>query len=257
MSRVTDRDVATLRWAARWRHVSAVQVHRLWELRRQVNPSGAPPGVRVAYRRLKVLVELGLVCYRDPLLAHGRGAYEVTREGLDAAGLRDWWAPRFSRTLMAHEAAVVDTALEVEAAGMRVVSERDARQDRRLHRQADGGYEGWAVAMPHKRRGAVHWPDLWAVSNGDTPERTAVEVELSAKDSGRLQRILRGYRVTGEAGAVDRVVYRSHNREILEAVRRVAGRVGLAVAGHDGNGDGSGQAGPPVVVVEEWRPDDG
>lgn len=247
MSRVTDRDQGMLRWLARWRHATADQLHR-WLAASQHNQ----PVRRTVYHRLAILRGLGLIEPHEPLLADGLTHHAITRDGLDAIGLRDWRAPRWSRTRAAHEVAVVNTALEAEAAGLRVVSEREAKQDHRLRRQGRSGYAGWAVPMVSARR-TVHWPDLWIVRNGTGPEqRAAVEVELTAKDSGRLTGILRAYQRAGSSGRCDRLIYRSHDRDVLVAVADAAEGIGLPVVGrHDP--DEIRQVPPPVLECDHWE----
>lgn len=242
---ITKRDLGALRWIARWRHVSARQVHR-WLGASEHNQ----PVMRTVYTRLARCTEAGLLVYHEPLLAGGAGVWAVTRDGLDAAGLHDWWAPTFSKTLVDHDLGVVDAALDAEARGLHVVSEREAKQDRRLRRHGDPGYSGWAVDLDWQRR---HWPDYWAIANGDRPaRRAAVELELTAKDTGRLEDILQAYRLAGEAGGCHEVVYLSQAPSILRAVREAATGMGLVVI--DGDRDaGPAQADPPVVITQAWK----
>lgn len=241
---VTDRDTEVLRWIGRWRHVTARQVHRFLHVRPDLNPRGTAPGRSVVYDRLGKLVDGGLLSYRQPV-RNAAGVYAVTRAGLSTVAMTSWWTPRWSWTQHRHEVEVVDAALHYQAQGLRVVSEREMRQDARLGVSIDGvGRDRWTVPVPGRDGVDEHHPDLWVLPSDADADRQAVEMELSAKAAARLRRILDGYgRLLGR-GRLQRVVYLSDDAKVRDAVTAVGTDLSDR---HDALQDG--------LVVRAWTTD--
>jgi hypothetical protein len=176
--RVTSRDLAIVSWVGRQRFAEARQVARRFVM-----------DERNAYRRLRGLVVLGLLDHRR-VFHNEPGAYWVTRQGLDAIGLR---LPPAGIDIRTYEhdrlAAAVAIDLEDEFGAEVVVTERELRS-----RDAGAEAPRYAVVrggqMQLGRRG-LHFPDL-AIEGADG-RPLAVEVELTAKGRGRLDSIVAGY----------------------------------------------------------------
>lgn len=188
---------------------------------------------RAAYQRLQVLTSLGLVAYqrwwhRQP------GVYLATREGL-VVGEVDLPLPRVDVRTYWHTLAAVDLAIELDAAGSGVVSEREIRA-------VDHGVSepGELTYCPTTGRGAdglrLHVPDL-AVADGATGP-VAYEVELTAKRLRRLRQIAQAYvRARHLAG----VVYVTPYPQIARAVERIARELDAA----------------ELIVARLWQPTEG
>lgn len=176
--RVTDRDLAMVRWVGRLRFAEAAQVGRRFGL-----------DERHTYRRLRGLVRAGLVDHRR-VFHNQPGVYWATRDGLDAAGVR---LPPAGIDIRTYEhdrlAAVAAIALEDEFGPSAIVTERELRS-------LDAAAETPRYAVPRGgqaqlgRRG-LHFPDL--AVDGQDGRPLAVEVELTAKGRGRLDSIVAGY----------------------------------------------------------------
>jgi hypothetical protein len=94
--------------------------------------------------------------------------------------------PSASLATWVHDLAVVDLAVSLELAGSSVVTERQMRSsDARGEADPKWGVSLSAVGRPRTR---WHFPDL--VSD----LTTAWEIERAPKTSGRLQKIVEGYR---------------------------------------------------------------
>lgn len=175
--RVTDRDLAMVRWIGRLRFAEAPHVARRFGM-----------DARNAYRRLRGLVALGLLDHRR-VFHNEPGAYWATRLGIHATGLCLPPAGIDIRTY-AHDrlAAAVAIDLEREFGVGVVLTERELRS-------ADAAAEQPRYAVRRgveslSRRG-LHFPDLAVDGHGDRP--LAVEVELTAKGRGRLDSIVAAY----------------------------------------------------------------
>lgn len=214
---VTARDVATLRWLARWWGVTAAQVDRWWRLDGQAPLHGASgaPRLEVARRRLAAMQRAGLVVsHRMP--TSPASVHAVTTAGLHLAGLAAWTAPRWRWSQFRHEHAAVEIGLDLLTDGWEVVPEREMRNDETLTATA------WSLVIATDRgSGRTHHPDLWVRHDAAAPWR-AVEVELSRKSLPRLVSILSAYRDRGVG-----VTYYTAERAVADAVGRAASRAGL------------------------------
>lgn len=176
--RVTDRDLAMVRWIGRLRFAEAAQVGRRFGL-----------DERHVYRRLRGLVRAGLLDHRR-VFHNQPGAYWATRAGLDATDLR---LPPAGIDIRTYEhdrlAAVATIALEDEFGPEAIVTERELRS-----LDAAAETPRYAVARGGRAqlgRSGLHFPDLAVDGRDGRP--LAVEVELTAKGRGRLDSIVAGY----------------------------------------------------------------
>jgi hypothetical protein len=174
--RVTHRDLAMVRWIGRQRFVEAGQLAGRFGM-----------DERNAYRRLRGLVSLGLLEHQRIL--HGRpGVYLATRVGLAAVELNLPPARVDLRTYV-HDLGAVDLCVELERefSAELVVTERELRS-----RDTAAERPRYAVMLGQQttRRG-LHFSDL-AVELGDG-RPLCVELELTAKSSGRLDQIVSAY----------------------------------------------------------------
>jgi hypothetical protein len=165
-----------VRWIGRQRFAEAVQVAGRFGM-----------DERNAYRRLRGLVGLELLEHRRVFHAQP-GAYLATRQGLAAVEL-DLPAARIDVRTYVHDrdAAALAVDLEREFAAELVVTERELRS-----RDMSAEKPRYAVMLGAQvtRRG-LHFPDL-AVELGDG-RPLAIELELTAKGSGRLDQIVSAY----------------------------------------------------------------
>jgi len=168
-----ERDRLVLGWIARFRFVDAgVLAWRFGVSVRRVNA------------RVSRLEAAGLVgCVRW----HGSQARTifVSRRGAVALGLRPRRAPRVE-VQRTHELALgaLVARIETVSPGLVVFTEREGRA-----RQADGAGR-FSVMVYGGGRRALRWPDL-VVETGQ--RRVALELELAAKTTERLNRIVAGY----------------------------------------------------------------
>lgn len=176
--RVTDRDLAMVRWVGRLRFAEAAQVGRRFGL-----------DERHTYRRLRGLIRAGLLDHRR-VFHNQPGAYWATRAGLDATGLR---LPPAGIDIRTYEhdrlAAVAAIVLEDEFGPDAIVTERELRS-----LDAAAQTPSYAVARGGQAqlgRSGLHFPDLAVDGRDGRP--LAVEVELTAKGRGRLDSIVAGY----------------------------------------------------------------
>ncbi|MGH9024046.1 MAG: replication-relaxation family protein [Acidimicrobiia bacterium] len=215
---ITPGDLEMLSWLGRHRFVSAPQVARF---------SRRPQ--KVAYRRLAALRERQLVAYERPVL--GNGCYWATKDGLALAGI-DLRPARVDIRSLFHDRAVVDLALELEACGQVLVTEREMRHADAEVQFAGVGRPRYGLRLPGGGEGgALHYPDL-AVELEEGRIR-AVEMERLAKNRARLERILTGY---ARARRVVEVVYYVPGARVGGHVERIAAAVGAT----------------PVVSVVVW-----
>jgi len=208
--RLTERDVELLGWVGRWRAVLAGQVQSRFGI-----------GPVVCYRRLRALVDMGLLVHRQVFCGEP-GVYLATAGGLAVADV-SLPTSRLDLATYRHDLAAVWVSLAVRSeltrsrAALRVVGDRELRalvSGGAAARQ--GGLTGLGAG-----RGRAGIPDV-AVVDGDGRMLVAVEVELSAKGASRLARVLSAY---GRQPDLRRVVYLTDRPGVAAGVRRAARRV--------------------------------
>jgi hypothetical protein len=204
--RLTPADVDVLGFLGRCRFATVAQVAR-WSGRSE----------KKIYPRLCGLRAHELVEFHRPLIE--RGVYLATRAGLAAAGL-DLPPARVDIATFTHDRLVGDVVVDLEAAGVVVVTEREMRHcDESPDTLEDGGPR-YAVVLPS---GGRHYPDLLAVL--PSGRYKAVEVELSPKNLARRARILTGY---ARARHIETVTYHVATPSIGTLVARTAASVGIS-----------------------------
>lgn len=199
--RLTERDLAILRWVNAHRYARAEQIFRYFGLSRAIG-----------YRRLKLLVQHGYLVHE--VIFHSQpGHYRATVKGVAASG-DELPAPR--EVLLSsyrHDILLVDLALElVGRTGGTWITERQLRHRLGLDK----------VGRIGKR---LHVPDgvLQVERNGQALV-IAVELELSHKVGPRLQRILESYAVSNYS----EVLYCCSTEQMLRKIQELAARVGAA-----------------------------
>lgn len=202
--RITERDVAMVRWVGRLRFAEARQVAARFRM-----------DERNAYRRLRGLVGAGLLEHRRIFHAEP-GAYFATKAGLATSGVV-LPPPRIDIRTYEHDRRAAEIALDLE----REFGERAIVTEREL-RSVDGSQPAqprYAIRRGAERtRRGLHFPDLAVESNGDRP--LAVEVELTGKGSARLGSIVRGYVAARHLSGVR---YYASRKAIGGVTRAVAG----------------------------------
>lgn len=114
-----------------------------------------------------------------------------------------------------HARAVSWVAALLTLRGREWLSERELR-----------GQEGWEIPVVWAASRGRHRPDLGVVMPGQA--RVAVEVELSLKSPRRLAAIFAGHEQAIASGQLaGGLIYVCDREDVLAAVRRAAGRVGL------------------------------
>ena len=145
----------------------------------------AAGGRSVTLARLRRLRLAGLIEVRP-----GFGSPErlllPTRAGLRACGRAELGPARPSPATIAHEAAAARLAARLEAAGERLLSEREIAARERAE-----GKRILSAALPH---GRFHRADLARLDPAGGPPQ-AIEVERSVKGAARLDAILRAWRI--------------------------------------------------------------
>lgn len=186
--RVTARDLEMVRWIGRLRFAEASQVARRFRMNE-----------RNTYRRLRGLVAHELLAHRR--VFHGQpGAYSATPAGLVAARIR-LPRPRLDIRTYTHDrvAAAMTIELEQEFGWDAIRTERELRS----YDVGDPATPRYAVRRGYDLgRQGLHFPDL-AVEL-DEAKPLAVEIELTAKGTRRLDSIVRAF-VLG--AHLDRVRY--------------------------------------------------
>jgi hypothetical protein len=183
-----------------------------------------------AARRLRNLRDDGLL--REDRLYDGYPpCYQVTRAGLGATG-SERRAPRaIDRAHYRHDVGVGWLYLAARAGAFgelrEVVSERTMRS-RDGVRETDRplGPERFGVRLGGTGPGGrerLHYPDLLLVDRNG--RRIAVELELSAKDRRRREKILAGYAIDSR---IDAVVYLVDRPAVGDAVRTSARQLGMS-----------------------------
>jgi hypothetical protein len=142
-----------------------------------------------------------------------------TVAGQRLSGYRHLGAARISGASAIHEARVAHLAAQMERAGTRLLSEREA-----LAREREDGDRLYSLRIDGGRR--LHRCDLIAaLGDGGAPE--AIEVELSLKGPERLDLILRSWRRAVAEGRFRGVVYYCSPRA-LAGVKRAVERTATA-----------------------------
>ncbi len=210
---ITHRDLELLGMVAAHRFVLACQV-REWLRTSEV----------VAYRRLKGLVESGLLSYRR--IFHARpGCYQATAAGL---GVIESPLPRATIDLRTyrHDVGVVWVWLAASndcfGAYRRVLSERQMRSHDQRREQGD---ESFAIPLGSYTPGGqprLHYPDVLVTQTGG--RQIAIELELTLKSRSRLEEILTGYRAQPR---IECVLYFTDSATIRTAVRETSWMLGL------------------------------
>jgi len=208
---MTARDIEMLRWIGRLRFAEANQVARRFAM-----------DERNAYRRLRGLVARDLIAHQRVFHAMP-GVYCSTSSGLVCAGLR-LPRPRLDIRTYAHDRAAASVTIELEAefGPPAVRTERELRS----HDAGDPPRPRYAVRRGYGlgRRG-LHFPDL--AIELDDGKSLAVEIELTAKGTRRLDSIVRAYlggrhhcvryyAAPAALGGVERAVARAGARDFLD-----------------------------------------
>lgn len=187
-----------------------------------------PPALR---RRLRALMAEGLVAERQ-VLHRQPAAYLITRRGLRTVGSA---LPRAELNLQGYVhdvgAAWLWLAARDGAFGpvREVLSERQLRSHDGLPRnpeaaEAHGGRLAVRLfALGPGGRERLHYPDL--VLHTADGRRVALELELSAKSSARLEGILAGY---GADPRIDAVAYVVNDDRIEAKLHHAAARAGAS-----------------------------
>ena len=169
-------DVALLAWVDRFRFVTFDRVAAFLGC-----------SERRAAQRCRRLVRVGYLRMAAGGPAGRAVLYPTSRATQMLGTLRR--KPGLTVNAIAHELAVIDTVLAVEADpdGWTVLTERECRRRQGL----DVGR--YSVPLPHAgSRGRERWPDL-VLEHPDHEQRTAIEIELSNKSQERLAQIAAGY----------------------------------------------------------------
>ena len=168
--RISVRDLEVLEFVVRFGCVPSGLV-ALW----------AGTGRAVTYERAARLRAAGLIEVLPGVGDSGR-LLLGTREGQRAVFRGELPVPRYSPGRIAHTAAAVSVAIELEHRGRRLLSEPEIFARERA--------QGERVFSAERRPGRFHRPDLILLE--DPPE--AIEVELTNKGASRLDALLRAWR---------------------------------------------------------------
>ena len=212
---LTERDASVLGPLAEHRILIVPQVAALLGV-----------GERAALARLKALEQARLTRFHTIF----RGlpwAAAITSPGLRALG-SPLQAPRLNLNEYRHDVGVGWLWLAARAgsfgeAGSITTDRRMQAED--LTARAAGRLPRWGVGvglLGSHGQPQRHYPDLMLDLASGHP--LAVELELTAKSSGRMTRIMRAY--ASDSG-VDHVLYVAANRSIATRVRESARRAGI------------------------------
>lgn len=212
-ARLTGRDLRLLAFLAEHRLVLAAHAQAFLEI-----------SAAATQTRLRALAGAGYL--RQRTLFHGQpGCWQITGRGLAAIG-SGYSRPVIDLRCYAHDVGVAWLWLAARQGSFG--SMREVLAERRLRSEdarAGSGHELWGVHLGGYGPGGrprVHYPDVLLV--GAEGQRIALELELSAKGSTRLQRILGGYAVDGRVGAV---VYLVQHAATARALDRAVQRTGV------------------------------
>jgi hypothetical protein len=200
--RISARDLEVLEFVARFGVVSREAV-AVW----------AGTAQTCTLERERRLREAGLVEVRCGVWGEGKIA-ACTRGGLALCGRGELRPARFSLATVRHETRVAEIAAAIERAGERTLSEREIAAHERGR--------GERVLSAELSGERFHRADLIRLGReGEPPE--AIEVELSAKGSSRLDELLRAWRWAVAEKRLARVAYRCPPR-IAALVERAVER---------------------------------
>lgn len=186
--RLSARDVEVLGFIARFGLVPRAAV-AAW----------AATGRSVTFARERRLREAGMIEVGSQFWADER-LIVPTAAGLRLSGFQHLGPARISASNARHEAAVARLAAQMERQGRRVLSEREI-----IARERVEGQRLLSLEIEGGRR--LHRCDLLgAGEEAGAPE--AIEVELTAKGSERLDLLMRSWRRAVARGRFSRVVYR-------------------------------------------------
>lgn len=197
--RLTERDIAILRWVNAHRYARAEQIFKRFGLSRAIG-----------YRRLKLLVQHGYLVHE--IVFHGQpGHYRVTAKGVAASG-DELSAPReVPLSSYRHDIMLVDLALElVRKTGGTWITERQLRHQLGLDKVGRVGKH------PHVPDGVLQ------IEQNGRAVVIAVELELSHKVGPRLQRILENYAVSNYS----QVLYCCSTWQMRQKIQELAARTG-------------------------------
>jgi hypothetical protein len=200
--RINQRDLEALSLLARYGTVP-----------RRVLARRSGGGRTVTHERERRLRAAGLIeVVRGP--REGERLLIATRAGRCACGRPDLAAARPSPATLRHETLLADLGTRLEAAGERVLAEREIVAAERAE-----GTRIWSADLGH---GRFHRADLICLGADGA---SAIELELSAKGAARLDALLRAWRFAVAEGRLTRVAYhcRPPIRRLLErAIARTA-----------------------------------
>jgi hypothetical protein len=174
--RVSARDLEVLGFVARFGVVP-----------RGAMAEWAETAKTVTGEREKRLREAGLLEVTRPWLSP-EPVLVATADGIAASCQSELFKARLSPSTLRHFSAVAYLAASLEPAGEELLSEREL-----LAHERASGERDFSLRLPD---GSHHRPDLIAL--GDPPG--IIEVELSAKGSTRLDRIVRGWKQAVDNG---------------------------------------------------------
>jgi hypothetical protein len=185
--------------------------------------------VDTATRRLAKLVRAGYVT-RERLFHNQPAMHLITRGGLDVIG-STLPVPRRDVRTYEHDVGVAWLWIAAQRGTFGPV--REIIGERRLRSRdgaRDSGVEPLAVklgGLGPRGRERLHYPDL-LLRTADG-RRVALELELSSKGRGRLEKILAGYAADPR---IDGVVYLVESQAVARSVQRVARRLGISSLVH-------------------------
>jgi hypothetical protein len=205
--RISSRDIEVLEFIARFGIVPRTAV-ATW----------AGTGRTVTLTRERRLREAGLIEVRTGIGGEAK-LLACTRDGLRVSGHGELHMARFSLASVGHESAVAKLAAAIERQGGRTLSEREILAQERAH-----GSRVYSAELPG---GRLHRADLIRATDGRPPE--AIEVELAAKGTTRLDELLRAWRRAVAEGRLGGVAYRC-GPSIARVVRRAIERTRTASA---------------------------
>lgn len=194
---MTDRDLEILRFIGRYGFATAEVISGLFGLK-----------IARVYRLLDRLRSGGLLTYKRPFREFA-GAYCLTRKGCRTCGLPVMRELKLELVNYRHQLGVLQLGAEEEStSGSSVLTEREIRG------RASFG-ETWSVPLPGPGS-KVRWPDLVVVREH---EIVAVELELAAKRSARLARIIDGYE---RQSTYSEVLFVIEQGAVAERIARIA-----------------------------------
>jgi hypothetical protein len=217
-TRLTERDLRLLKFVADHRLVLAAHVQTLLGL-----------SAAVTYARMRSLTAAGHV-RRRVVFHHQPACYQITRHGLAAVGSSSR-PPRLDLNCYQHDVGVGWLWLAARSGAFgrarEVISERRMRSH---DASPEPSGEQFGVPLGGYGPGGrprLHYPDLLLVRPAG--QRTAVELELTAKGRTRRGQILSGY---ASDPRIDAVLYLSEHPAIARSVLSSARGLGIASLVH-------------------------